>query len=69
MIELTEAINLAMASGGNVITAIRDATGYSLEQLSIISGLAEPEIVEMEAGTDTTHLARLLSSLGIGAST
>ena len=65
MIELAEAVTAALSSGGNVIAAIRDASGYSLEQLSILSGLAEPEIADIEAGTDTSQLGRLLSALGL----
>lgn len=65
MNELAEAVSLALASGENVIAAIRAASGYTIEQLSIATGLAESELVEIEAGIDTTHLARLLSALGL----
>jgi len=69
MIEYTEAVSAALAAGDNVISVIRDVSGYSVEQLSILSGLAVPEIADMEAGhSDPSNLNRLLSALGLPVS-
>lgn len=66
MIEYTEAVTAALTAGENVIAVIRDASGYSVEQLSILSGLAVPEIADLEAGrSDPSNLGRLLAALGL----
>ena len=51
----------------NPVADLRKSKGYSLEQLSIISGLAELEITKLESGTlvDSIKLARLLSAAGV----
>lgn len=66
MIEYTEAVTTALAAGENVVSVIRDMSGYSVEQLSILSGLAVPEITDLEAGNDDpSNLNRLLHALGL----
>lgn len=65
MIDLT-AVTAALAADGDIIAAIREATGYTLEQLSVVSGLADVEIAELEVGAaDASKLTRLLSALGL----
>lgn len=53
----------------NPIAELRRATGYSLEQLSIASGLTEIEIAKLESGemTDGAKLARLMAAVGAKA--
>lgn len=64
--EIIEAITAALNSGANVITALRDAYGYSIEDLSMTSGLAVLEVEDLEAGNiDPAKLARLTASLGL----
>ncbi|NMA97528.1 MAG: helix-turn-helix transcriptional regulator [Phyllobacteriaceae bacterium] len=66
MAAIVESITAALSSGVNVITALRDAYGYSIEDLSTTSGLAVAEVAELEAGTiNPEKLARLTSSLGL----
>jgi hypothetical protein len=66
MAELIEAITAALSSGTNPVTAIREATGYTIEQLAVTSGLAEAELTDLEAGdVDQTKLVRLASALGL----
>lgn len=61
-------LETALASDVNPITAIRGATGYSLEQLAVTSGLATSELAEMEAGQpNADKLARLTSTLGLAS--
>ncbi len=65
MIE-SEAVLAAMAAGENVVSAVRAVSGYTIEQLSIISGLAAREVEEMQDGiADPTKLERLLTALGL----
>lgn len=66
MVELIDAISTALSAGTNPVTAIRDAFGYSLEDLAVTSGLAITELAELEAGgADPLKLARLASALGL----
>ena len=66
MVEIIDAVAAALATGTNPATAIREASGYSLEQLAVTSGLAISEIMGLEAGeTDPAKLARLASALGL----
>lgn len=66
MIELIAAVETALSAGTNPVTAIREATGYTLEQLAVTSGLATTEIVALEAGSgDPEKLSRLANSLGL----
>ena len=68
MIEFADAVTAALTANENVVTAIRAASGYTVEQLAVLSGLADVEIAELEAGmADTTKLARLLAALGLSS--
>lgn len=68
MVELIATLEAALVAGINPISAIKEATGYSLEQLAVISGLATSEIAELEAGdADPAKLARLGTALGLPA--
>lgn len=70
MVELIAALEAALATGINPISAIKEATGYSLEQLAVTSGLATSELAELEAGAvDSDKLARLASALGLPSGT
>ncbi len=53
----------------NPIAEIRKNRGYSVEQLSVISGLTELEITRLETGTlvDPARMARLLAAAGVKA--
>lgn len=64
---VSEAVSTALAAGANVITAIREATGYSVEDLAITSGLAVDELSALEHGndTDTEKLRRIASPFGV----
>lgn len=67
MVEIINEISAALSAGVNPVTAIRQATGYSIEQLAIASGLAESELaaLEVDTGTDISKLARLAAALGL----
>lgn len=66
MLELVDSISAALSAGTNPVTAMRDAFGYSLEELAVTSGLATSELVELENGdADPAKLARLASALGL----
>lgn len=68
MIEIVEAINAAIATGTNPVTAIREAFNYSIEELALTSGLATQELAELEsAGPDEASLARIATALGLPA--
>lgn len=51
----------------NPIAELRKSTGYSVEQLSLVSGLTELEITKLETGSlvDSAKFARLMSAAGI----
>jgi transcriptional regulator with XRE-family HTH domain len=53
----------------NPVADLRKSKGYTLEQLSVVSGLTELEIMKLENGTlvDPAKLARLLSAAGVKA--
>ncbi len=66
MVEIIAAIEAALAAGINPVTAIKDATGYNLEELAVTSGLAISELAELETGDlDPAKLIRLTSALGL----
>jgi transcriptional regulator with XRE-family HTH domain len=50
----------------NPIVELRKSTGYTVEQLSIVSGLTELEITKLERGVlvDPAKLARLMAAAG-----
>lgn len=51
----------------NPIAELRKSTGYTLQQLSLVSGLTELEIAELESGEliDAAKLTRLLAATGV----
>lgn len=51
----------------NPIMELRKSTGYTVEQLSLVSGLTELEIVKLERGVlaDPVKLARLMAAAGV----
>lgn len=51
----------------NPVAELRKAKGYSIEQLSIISGLTVLEINKIESGelVDPTKIARLFAAAGV----
>ena len=53
----------------NAVLELRKAKGYTLEQLSIVSGLTELEIDKLESGQvlDEAKLSRLLAAAGVAA--
>ncbi len=65
MAELVETVAAALAAGVNPIAAIREATGYSPEQLAISSGLSLSELAAIEAGDiSADSLKRIAAALG-----
>lgn len=51
----------------NAVLELRHITGYSVEQLSVVSGLTEVEIAKLESGQllDEAMLSRLLAAAGV----
>ncbi|MGD9477457.1 helix-turn-helix domain-containing protein [Shinella sp. G-2] len=51
----------------NPIAELRKSKGYSIEQLSLISGLTELEITKLESGAlvDDVKMTRLLTAAGV----
>ncbi len=51
----------------NPVAELRKSTGYSTQQLSLVSGLTEVEIIRLESGVliDPVKLARLLAASGM----
>jgi transcriptional regulator with XRE-family HTH domain len=51
----------------NPIVELRKSTGYTVEQLSLVSGLTELEISKLERGllVDPAKLARLMAAAGV----
>lgn len=51
----------------NPIAEIRKTTGYTADQLSLISGLTVAEITKLESGAliDAAKVARLLTAAGV----
>ncbi len=51
----------------NPIGDIRRSTGYTVDQLSLISGLTVAEITKLESGAliDPAKVARLLTAAGV----
>ena len=60
-------IAMAVEAGTNLIRAIRESVGYSIEDLAVACGLTADEISEMEAGSDAdpARLRRIASALGL----
>lgn len=51
----------------NPIADLRKSRGYTLEQLSVMSGLTELEITKLESGVlvDSVSMTRLLAAAGV----
>ncbi|WP_412065943.1 hypothetical protein [Rhizobium sp. SYY.PMSO] len=63
---LAESVTFAVVNGENIIAAICTASRYSLEQLSVVSGLTTSEILALQDGVaDPEKLQRLLTSLSL----
>lgn len=64
---LPEPVAAAVAAGTNIVRALRESTGYSIEQLALTCGLAIGEISAIEAGSDSDpgKLRRIASALGL----
>lgn len=61
-----DTVAAAIAAGANAVTAIREAMGYSIEDLAVTCGLAVDELTDMESGdiADDDKLRRIASALG-----
>lgn len=68
-LSLPEAVSAAIAAGVNAVKAVRDARGYSIEDLALTCGLAISEIASIESGEDSDpgKLHRIAAALGIPA--
>lgn len=64
---LPESITAAVMAGTNIVRAIRESVGYSVDELALTCGLAINEISAMEAGTDADpgKLRRIAGALGL----
>lgn len=53
----------------NPVAELRKSTGYTVQQLSLVSGLTELEITKLECGVlvDPAKLARLMAAAGMKA--
>jgi transcriptional regulator with XRE-family HTH domain len=64
---LPEPVAVAVAAGTNIVRAMRESIGYTVEQLALTCGLAVGEITAIEDGSDTDpgKLRRIASALGL----
>lgn len=64
---LPEAVTAAVAAGTNIVRALREARGYSVDELALTCGLVSGEIDAIEAGSDSDEgrLRRIASALGL----
>ncbi|WP_442581362.1 helix-turn-helix domain-containing protein [Mesorhizobium sp. ASY16-5R] len=64
---LPDAVAASVAAGTNIVRALRESMGYSIEDLAVTCGLAIDEISAIEAGEDAdpARLHRIASSLGL----
>lgn len=62
-----EAVSASVAKGANLVRAMREFVGYSVEDLAVASGLATEEIDRVEAGDDAdpARLRRIAHALGL----
>ncbi|MGC4027143.1 MAG: helix-turn-helix transcriptional regulator [Mesorhizobium sp.] len=69
MVTIVDTLTASLASGVNPVTALREATGYSLDQIAIASGLTVSDLSDIEAKglMDPETLTRITSALGIPA--
>lgn len=65
--ELPDSVDAAVAAGTNIVKALRESAGYSVEDLALTCGLAIGEISAIEAGEDTDpgRLGRIAVALGL----
>ena len=70
-VALPDAVSAAIAAGVNAVRAIRQAKGYSIEDLAVTCGLAIEEIAGIENGDDSdpSKLRRIASALGLPETT
>jgi len=64
---LPAAAAAAVEAGMNLVRAIRESVGYSIEDLAVTCGLTADEITEIEVGNDAdpTRIRRIASALGV----
>ncbi|MEO9336055.1 helix-turn-helix transcriptional regulator [Mesorhizobium sp. SB112] len=64
---LPESVSVAVDNGMNVVRAVREAFGYSVEDLAVTCGLTPEEIGTMEedASPDMSQLTRVAHALGL----
>jgi hypothetical protein len=64
---LQAAAAAAVAAGLNLVRAIRESIGYSIEDLAVACGLTADEISEIEVGNDAdpVRIRRIATALGI----
>ena len=64
---LPAAVAAAVEAGTNLVRAIRESVGYSVEDLAVACGLTIDEISALEGGSDTDpmRLRRIASALGL----
>jgi transcriptional regulator with XRE-family HTH domain len=64
---LPAAAAAAVEAGMNLVRAIRESVGYSIDDLAVACGLTADEITEIEVGNDAdpTRLRRIAGALGI----
>ena len=62
---LPETVAAAIAAGVNAVKAIREAHGYSIDDLAVTCGLSASEIIGIENGEDTDpgRLRRIAAAL------
>ena len=65
--ELPEPVAAAVAAGTNIVKALRESVGYSVDELALTCGLAIGEISAIEAGenADPGRLRRIAIALGL----
>jgi len=70
MVTIVDTLTASLSSGVNPITALREATGYSLDQIAIASGLSVSDLSDFESKgiMDTQTLDRITSALGVSKS-
>lgn len=65
--QLPEPVAAAVAAGTNIVKALRESIGYSVEDLALTCGLTSGEISAIEAGDDgdAGRLRRIAKALGL----
>lgn len=64
---LPTAVAAAVEAGMNLVRAIRESVGYSIDDLAVACGLTADEITQIEVGNDAdpTRIRRIAGALGI----